>query len=84
MTLEPDKKSVRIPLTNLAVVIGIFLSLIGTVYALTLQPLRDADAQAESQIVSIQNKNVGYDSQLSKMSANILLLCNANGVKCIQ
>ncbi len=84
MTYDSEHKSIRIPLAILAIAIGIFLSLLGTVYALTLQPLRDADAQAQMQIASIQQKNVVYDAQLSKMSANILLICNVQGVKCVQ
>ncbi len=81
---EKERKSVRIPIFILMVVIGVFLSLIATVYGLTLQPLKDADAQTALQIISLQNKNITYDATLSKLSANILLLCNAQGVKCVQ
>ena len=86
--VREEDNMIHIPKWVVPVIIGIFFSLVGTVYALTLAPLHQEDSTLQSQITDVSGKydslNSNVNSSITNIQINVGKICQALHINCIQ
>ncbi len=81
---DEKKQVIHIPIAIFVMAVGIFIALVSTVYALTLQPIRDNESSLQNQITDIQNASLSSGNDITNIKINVALICNALKINCKQ
>lgn len=79
---DKAKQILHVPLTIVVLVTTIFLGLVGTVYALSIENLKETDTEVKSDIENLKTSDQQQIVGIGSMGRNIARLCQALKVDC--